>query len=137
MDNEKNNVVTFPKEKLRTPSNIQSQEDLLQQIQDYKMSFADDIAEILSNHIFGELGRSGINFEADIDALFPSMVLVTEAIQSLQLRGAGVHHPLQDFAEDVYGEGSEEQPPTDDETIDITEQSPDDLTSEKNGDNEN
>ena len=83
---EESNVVKFPKEKLLSPENIQTQEDMLKQIEEYKMSFADDIAEILSNHIFGELARSGVNFQGNIDELFPSMVLVTEAIQSLHLK---------------------------------------------------
>lgn len=123
MDEDNSNIVTFPREKLRTPSNIQSQEDLLQQIEDYKMSFADDIAEILSNHIFGELGRSGINFEGNIDALFPSMILVTQAIQSLHLKGTGVYHPLQDFAEDAFSEDGDEEESPDEKPVDNSEES--------------
>lgn len=102
--NSSNNIINFPREKYDSPDNIQSQEDMLRQIVDYKTSFANDITEMLSNYIFGELARSGINFEKDIDILFPSMVLVTESIQSLQLKASELHHPLQDFAEDVFSE---------------------------------
>lgn len=107
MTTDETNVIKFPKEKLLTPSNIQSQEDMLKQIVDYKTNFANDLSEFLSQHIFGELARSGVNFEAQIDDLFPSMVLVTEAIQSLQLKASGVYHPLQDFAEEAFGEDEE------------------------------
>lgn len=109
MHDEKNNIVQFPKDKLETTANIQTQEDMLKQINFYKMSFAEDISEILSQHIFGELARSGVNFEKDIDNLFPSMILVTEAIQSLHLKSSGVFHPLQDFSEDVYGDDDSEE----------------------------
>jgi hypothetical protein len=103
-----NNVIKFPKEKLSNPANIQSQDDVLQQIVEYKTSFANDVSEILSQHIFGELARSGINFESQIDDLFPSMILVSESIQSLHLKASGVHHPLQDFAADVFDDSVEE-----------------------------
>jgi hypothetical protein len=102
------NVIIFPKEKFNDPSNIQSQEDLLKQITDYKTSFANDISEMLSTYIFGELARSGVNFESRIDELFPAMMLVTESIQSLHLQASGLEHPLQEFAQDLFNENSEE-----------------------------
>lgn len=122
MYDKNNNVVQFPKDKLETTANIQTQEDVLNRITSYKTSFAEDISEILSQHIFGELARSGVNFERDIDDLFPSMILVTEAMQSLHLKSSGVYHPLQDFAEDVYSdEESEENDENVKESVDKTE----------------
>lgn len=106
MDNKTSNIVQFPKEKFQTPSNIQSQEDLLKQIVDYKTNFAGELSEILSNYVFGELARSGVNFESQIDELFNSMLLVTESIQSLHLKASNVYHPLQDFAEEIFDESS-------------------------------
>lgn len=108
-NNSNNNIIEFPKERLGNITNIQSQDDLLKHIVDYKTSFANDISEILSQHIFGELARSGINFESQIDELFPSMILVSESIQSLQLKAAGVYHPLHDFVEDAFGEDGGEE----------------------------
>lgn len=102
MKNDDTNIIRFPKQKMGTPANIQTREDLLTQITDYKLSFAEDIAEILSNHVFGELARSNANFGHQIDDLFPSMLLVTESIQSLHLKSSGVYHPLQDFADDLF-----------------------------------
>jgi hypothetical protein len=99
------NVIKFPKEKYNSPENIQTQEDVLLQINEYKTSFANDLSEILSNYIFGELARSGVDFDGDIDSLFPIMLLVTESIQALQLKASGVSHPLQELAIDIYGDG--------------------------------
>lgn len=115
------NIIKFPKEKLRGPENIQSQEDFLEQIIEYKKSFADDISEILSSHVFGELARSGVNFEGNIDELFPSMILVTQAIQSLQLKASGVYHPLQDFANDAYEDDEDDEDDEDEKNESINE----------------
>jgi hypothetical protein len=52
---DKNNVIEFPKEKLGGPANVQNGVDFQRQITDYKTSFANDISEILSNYIFGEI----------------------------------------------------------------------------------
>lgn len=108
---EKNNIINFPKEKLLSPENVQTQEDILKQIEEYKKGFADDISDFLSNLVFGELARSGVNFESDIDDYFPLMLLVTESIRALHLKASGVHHPLQDFALDAYNEENNNETP--------------------------
>jgi hypothetical protein len=105
-----NNIIRFPKEKFSTTQNLQSQEELIQKINDYKTSFADEISEILSNLVFGELARSGVNFEENIDELFPSMMLIVEAIRSLHLQASDIHHPLQDFALEIYEDINDEEP---------------------------
>lgn len=106
------NIIKFPKEKITTTANIQTQEDVLKQIADYKTSFANDVSEFLSQYIFGEMARSGVNFENQIDDLFPSMILVAESIQSLHLKSSGIHHALQDFAEDIYSDDEDEKEKT-------------------------
>lgn len=113
-----NNIIRFPKEKFSTTQNLQSQEELVQKINDYKTSFADEISEILSNLVFGELARSGVNFEENIDELFPSMMLVVEAIRSLHLQSSDIYHPLQDFALEIFDDDSTEDVSSDlDDTI--------------------
>jgi hypothetical protein len=102
-NNNNDNIINFPKNKLTSINTIQTQEDLIQQISDYKTKFADEISEILSNLVFGELARSGVDFENNIDEYFPSIVLVTESILALHLRSSGIFHPLQEFADDVFG----------------------------------
>lgn len=98
------NIIAFPREKLRNSANLQSQEDYLQMIEEYKNDFADELTDLLSSYVFGELGRGGIDFSSQIDDLFPSMLLVAESIRSLQLKASKVHHPLQDFAEEAFEE---------------------------------
>jgi hypothetical protein len=109
------NVVRFPKEKLSTAANVQSQEEYLKMIEEYKTRFADELAEILSNQIFGELARCGVDFSSKIDDVFPSMVMVVESIRALHLKCSGIHHPLQDLAVEAYdNDGDEEE---DDEEV--------------------
>jgi len=118
---DKNNIINFPKEKLKNPATIQSQEDWLEQITEYKTSLANDFSDMLSANVFNELARSDSEFEKKIDELFPSMVLVSEAIQSLHLKLSGVHHPLQDFAEDVFSDDNIQEMVDNDEKVDYNE----------------
>lgn len=103
------NVVRFPKEKLLTSLNTQTREDFIKQVVEYKTSFAMDLSEMLSGLIFGELSRAGVNFNDQHDILFPHMTLVSESIESLYMKASDVYHPLQHYAEDVFGDSEEEE----------------------------
>jgi hypothetical protein len=108
MDEKRDNVIKFPKEKFYDSSNIQSREDFIKQITEYKTSFINDVSESLSGYVFEELARSGVDFDGKYNDLFTSMILVTESIKSLHLKSCGLHHPLQDFADDTFSEEDEE-----------------------------
>jgi hypothetical protein len=100
------NVVKFPKMKLDTPP--QTPEELATKISEYKKAFAEDIAEFLWGHVIGELARSGCDFQSNPEELYPSIVLVLEAIKSLHLHANGIEHPLQALAEAIIDENGEE-----------------------------
>jgi len=91
-----NNIIKFPRMKLDSPP--QSAEELAEKISEYKRSFAEDISEFLWQHVLGELARSGCDFQTDTDELYPSIILVLEAIKSLHLHSNGIEHPLQKIA---------------------------------------
>lgn len=82
--------------KLDTPP--QSPEELVEKITEYKRSFAEDVSEFLWQHVLGELGRSGCDFQSNPEELYPSIVLVLESIKSLHLHANGIDHPLQKIA---------------------------------------
>lgn len=103
-----NNVIKFPKIKLNSPP--QTLEDVSEKIAEYKRNFADELSEMLWNNVLGELARAGSDLDENIEVLFPSMILLLESIKSLQLHANGVHHPLQDFAQECF-----EETETDDE----------------------
>lgn len=92
-----NNILQFPKMDYKA-TGPQSPEELAEMLADYKKDYADEIAEMLWNHVLGELTRAGCNFDKDIERYFPSMVLILEAIRSLHLQSQGLEHPLQKFA---------------------------------------
>jgi hypothetical protein len=99
------NVIKFPRMKLGAPP--QSPEELAEKISEYKRAFADDIAEFLWGHVIGELARSGCDFQSNPEELYPSIVLVLEAIKSLHLHANGVDHPLQELAAEIIDENDE------------------------------
>lgn len=86
--------------KLDTPP--QSAEEVAEKIVEYKTSFADEISEILWNHVLGELARSGVDLENRAEELFPSMILLLESIRSLHLQANNIEHPLQAFAAEAF-----------------------------------
>jgi hypothetical protein len=109
--NDENNVITFPKMKLNSPP--QSPEELAEKLIEYKKSFADDISEFLWSHVLSEMVRSGCNFDVESQEYYPSIILLLESIRSLHLQSNGVHHPLQDFAQEFID--------LDEETVDKSE----------------
>jgi hypothetical protein len=100
-----NNVIKFPKMKLDAPP--QNPEELANKISEYKKAFAEDIAEFLWGHVIGELARSGCDFQSNPEELYPSIVLVLEAIKSLHLHANGIEHPLQELAASIIEENDD------------------------------
>ena len=91
-------IIKFPKMKLDTPP--QSAEELSQKLTEYRMSFSNDVAEQLWNLVLIEMVRSGCQFDENTEEYYPSIILVLESIRSLHLEASGIHHPLQDFAQE-------------------------------------
>ena len=91
----KNNVIQFPRIYSNVPN---SQEEVSEKIRDYKESYANELAEIIWENVLGEMARAGCDFDSDMEAYFPSMILIFEAIRSLHLATMGEEHQLQVFA---------------------------------------
>ena len=91
----KNNVIQFPRIYSNVPN---SQEEVSEKIRDYKESYANELAEIIWENVLGEMARAGCDFDSDMEAYFPSMILIFEAIRSLHLATMGEEHQLQAFA---------------------------------------
>jgi len=92
------NVIQFPKGKIT--GDAKTREELQQQLINWKEEIAEEASEYLWRNLIGDMTRMGCDFDKNIKRYFPSMVLVLEAIRSLHLQSHGVHHPLQDFAEE-------------------------------------
>lgn len=97
-----NNVVEFPKLKKNSPP--QSLEEMAEKAAEYKRNYSEDFCEMLHQYVFNEMARDGVDFEQREEELFPNVILVMEAISALHLRANGVHHPLQDFADEAFEE---------------------------------
>jgi hypothetical protein len=106
-DNNNNNIIQFPKEKQQGVKGIHNEKDYHNEMAKYRIGFISEISEVLAQHIFIELSRTGINFDGEnSEELIPSMILVEQSIQSLYLKAVDVDHPLQELAEDIYSEDS-------------------------------
>ena len=101
------NVVMFPKNKKSTPP--QSLEEMAEKAAEYKRNYTQEFSEMLYNYVFTEMARDGVDFETDEDLLFPNIVLVMESIVALHMRANGLHHPLQDFADEAFEESMTEE----------------------------
>lgn len=100
-------IIEFPKMKLDSPP--QSPEELSLKLEEYKMSFSEDISESLWNLVLMEMVRSGCRFDENLQDYYPSMVLIYESIKSLHLKASGIEHPLQEFADDNFSTESIEE----------------------------
>lgn len=94
------NVVQFPRIKKETP--LQSEADLRQRVEDYKLGISNDISAILMTNIMNELSFLGCEFDEDSFEHHSSIVLVAESIKSLYLQTNGIDYYLQDIASEVY-----------------------------------
>ena len=92
-------IVEFPKKEIKRAA-AKSKADLADELVRYKEEVAEEVSEFLWRHVLGELERVGCDLSTDVDGNFPSMILVLESIRSLHLLANGIHHPLQDFAND-------------------------------------
>lgn len=97
-----NNVVSFPKMKKNSPP--QTIEEMAEKAAEYKRNYSQEFCEMLYHYVFNEMSRDGVDFEEREEELFANVVLVMESISALHLRANGVHHPLQDFADEAFEE---------------------------------
>lgn len=97
-----NKVVVFPKMKKGAPP--QSIEEMAEKAAKYKIEYSQNFCEMLHHYVFTEMARDGVDFESREEELFPNIILVMEAISALHLRANGIHHPLQDFADEAFEE---------------------------------
>jgi thermostable 8-oxoguanine DNA glycosylase len=96
VDKEKpSNVINFPRFISDAP---RTAEEVKENLQMYKESYANDLAEIIWENVLSEMARANCDFDEDINKYFPNMILIFEAIKALHLQTLGASHPLQEFA---------------------------------------
>jgi hypothetical protein len=96
VDKEKpSNVINFPRLDFKAP---RTAEEVKENLQMYKESYANDLAEIIWENVLSEMARAGCDFDEDINKYFPNMILIFESIKALHLQTLGAPHPLQEFA---------------------------------------
>ena len=84
------NVVQFPRFISDPPM---SAEEVKNNLQMYKESYANDLAEIIWENVLSEMARANCDFDSDINKYFPNMILIFEAIKALHLQTLGAEHP--------------------------------------------
>ena len=95
MDKEKpSNVINFPRLDFKAP---RTAEEVKENLQMYKESYANDLAEIIWENVLSEMARAGCDFDEDINKYFPNMILIFEAIKALHLQTLGAPHPYKNL----------------------------------------
>jgi hypothetical protein len=100
---EDDNVVFLPfgkKDTNITPP-IKTIEDYAAKAASYQISYSQDFCERISNMVFKEMERDGIDFQND-DSLIPSTILVMESLLSLHMKANQLDHFLQEFADETF-----------------------------------
>jgi len=86
-----NNIIQFPKTKMKTPP--QSKEELDKELLDHKTSYVADITDHYGSTIYNKLAMHGFN--VDSDEFMKDYAYTIESLKSALLRNIGVDHVIQ------------------------------------------
>ena len=89
------NIIQFPKEKMRTPP--QSKKELDAELLNNKVAYVEDVASHYASSVFNKLAMHGFN--VDDDNFIKDYAYMIETLKSCLLRNVGVTHPIQDTVE--------------------------------------
>jgi len=89
------NIIQFPKEKMRTPP--QSKKELDAELLNNKVAYVEDVASHYGSSVFNKLAMHGFN--VDDDNFIKDYAYVIETLKSCLLRNVGVTHPIQQTVE--------------------------------------
>ena len=85
------NIIQFPKEKMRTPP--QSKKELDAELLNNKVAYVEDVASHYASSVFNKLAMHGFN--VDDDNFIKDYAYVIESLKSCLLNNVGVTHPIQ------------------------------------------
>lgn len=103
--NASNNIVEFPREKKDNPP--QNREEFMDQIVSLRMGYAQELADVLTGVVLGELSRM-TSIVTSIEDDDPLIELLNGTIQALYLRTAGIEHPYESLAHALAEQDNEE-----------------------------
>lgn len=90
-------IVEFPKQIQHNQTKPRNKEELYKSVEDFRMSYIEDVSEFLLNIIMVETGRAGFELnETDIN----DVMLIGDSLKSLMMKKNGMHHILQEFSEE-------------------------------------
>ena len=89
------NIIQFPKEKMRTPP--QSKKELDAELLNNKVAYVEDVASHYASSVFNKLAMHGFN--VDDENFIKDYAYMIETLKSCLLRNVGVTHPIQNTVE--------------------------------------
>lgn len=99
------NIIVFPKAKVNNkPVTL---EDIYKNVSALKETQVDDSMEYLQSQLFTMIAQLGFDLSLDDDQAH--VMLVTESIKSFLLNSCGMPYYLQDVANELYPDASEEE----------------------------
>jgi hypothetical protein len=107
-----NNVVAFPKAKIRNVLPVEDEEAR----EATKRAYVDEVTDAYATHVANKLAQQGFDiFNKDFDKHFGFTV---EALRSTLLMTLGLHHPFQEVVEHTVKTIAELSPDNDDDEFD-------------------
>ena len=100
IENPYKNVVLFPKQKKDTPP--LSLENIIERIAENQAETINSISTEIAQNVFIELNNLGYDFLSSDESVAFDMLLVIEAIKSLQYKLSGKEYPMQTILEDIF-----------------------------------
>jgi len=97
MDEEKNNVIQFPRQKVNNDSLPNTTEQLVDGITKVRETFADILSAEIASDVFGKCILAGFGNISETEHA-RDCILVVESIKSLLLKSIDHEYPLQEFA---------------------------------------
>ena len=83
-------------------------EDVYKSITDSRKEHITILTEMIMEYIAYKVGDEG--FDISLDECNVDYIMACEALGSLMCKSVGVFHPMQEIAQDAFGEESEEIP---------------------------
>ena len=108
MENNNNNVIKFPKSRIKNRLNIEEQkpqsEDMNANILDMKISHINESLFLILPKLFQNIDMAGgtTEFAEDIDDEYKNINFIVESIRSLLYKRYEMEHPFQNLAEEIF-----------------------------------
>lgn len=88
-------IIKFPNKKIYDQTKPETEIELKNSKENYRMSYIDDVSEFITNIVIVETSRAGFDLsDEDVE----DILLISECVKSLMMKKNGMYHALQDLS---------------------------------------